>query len=42
MLVVNPPWHFEAEVSPLLRALLSRLGAGEAGAGSAVERLVDE
>ncbi len=42
LLVVNPPWRFEAEAAGLLAALLGRLGAGEPGQGSAVMRLVDE
>jgi 23S rRNA (adenine2030-N6)-methyltransferase len=42
LLVVNPPWRFEAESAPLLGALLGALGDGERGAGIAVERLVDE
>ncbi len=42
LVVVNPPYRFEAEVPPLLAALLARLGEGESGAGSAVERLADE
>jgi len=42
LLVINPPYRFEAEVPALLEALLRRLGTGEAGAGVAVERLVDE
>jgi 23S rRNA (adenine2030-N6)-methyltransferase len=42
LLVVNPPWRFEAEAPPILQALLERLGTGEAGAGTLVERWVDE
>jgi 23S rRNA (adenine2030-N6)-methyltransferase len=42
MVVINPPFRFEAEVAPMLQALLARLGDGEAGAGFAVERLADE
>jgi len=42
LLVINPPYRFEAEVPALLEALRRRLGTGEAGAGVAVERLVDE
>jgi 23S rRNA (adenine2030-N6)-methyltransferase len=42
LLVVNPPYRFEAEMPPLLAALLAGLGTGEAGAFVTVERLVDE
>ncbi len=42
LLVVNPPWRFEAEAAGLLAALLGRLGDGEPGQGSAVTRLADE
>jgi 23S rRNA (adenine2030-N6)-methyltransferase len=42
LLVVNPPWRFEAESLPILAGLLERLGNGEAGAGFGVERLADE
>ena len=42
LLVVNPPFRFEAEAPPILAALLQRLGTGETGAGFAVERLADE
>ena len=42
LLVVNPPWKFEAEAGDILGALLRRLGNREAGEGSAVLRLVDE
>ncbi|HTZ69886.1 MAG TPA: 23S rRNA (adenine(2030)-N(6))-methyltransferase RlmJ, partial [Acetobacteraceae bacterium] len=42
LMVVNPPYRFDAEIPDLLAALLAALGAGEAGAGMAVERLVDE
>jgi 23S rRNA (adenine2030-N6)-methyltransferase len=40
VLVVNPPFGFEAAALPALRALVSVLG--EAGAGCGVTRLVDE
>jgi 23S rRNA (adenine2030-N6)-methyltransferase len=40
--VINPPFGFEAAAGTLLAALLARLGAGEAGQGFAVERIVDE
>jgi 23S rRNA (adenine2030-N6)-methyltransferase len=42
LLVVNPPYRFEAEAPAILAALLARLGDGEAGAGFTVERLADE
>jgi 23S rRNA (adenine2030-N6)-methyltransferase len=40
--VINPPWRFEDEASPLLDALRARLGNGEPGEGLVLERLVDE
>jgi 23S rRNA (adenine2030-N6)-methyltransferase len=40
VLVVNPPFGFEAAAMPVLRALVEVLG--EAGAGCGVTRLVDE
>jgi len=40
VLVVNPPFGFQGEAMPVLRALVSVLG--EAGAGCGVTRLVDE
>jgi len=42
LLLINPPYRFEAEAPPILRALLARLGTGEPGGGIAVERLTDE
>jgi 23S rRNA (adenine2030-N6)-methyltransferase len=42
MLVVNPPWRFEQEVSAILAALLDRLGDREPGEATAVRRIVDE
>ena len=42
LLVVNPPFGFEAAAQGLLAALLGRLGTGEAGQGIAVERIADE
>ena len=42
LVVVNPPFGFEAAAGEILAALLLRLGDGEAGAGQAVIRLVDE
>jgi 23S rRNA (adenine2030-N6)-methyltransferase len=40
--VINPPFRFEVEAPLILHALLARLGAGEPGAGIALERLADE
>jgi 23S rRNA (adenine2030-N6)-methyltransferase len=42
LLVVNPPYRFEAEAPAILQALLERLGTGEPGAGYQVSRLTDE
>lgn len=42
MVVINPPFRFEAEIPPLLDTLLGGLGAGEPGAGTAIRRLADE
>ncbi len=42
LVVVNPPWRFEAGARAILDALLARLGDGEAGAGTRVVRLADE
>jgi 23S rRNA (adenine2030-N6)-methyltransferase len=42
LVVINPPWHFEAEAKAILDALLARLGTGEAGAATRVKRLADE
>jgi 23S rRNA (adenine2030-N6)-methyltransferase len=42
LLVVNPPWGFEAEACSMLAALLDRLGAGEPGGGWAVSRIAEE
>ena len=42
LLVVNPPFRFEAEAAPMLAALLDRLGQREAGEGTALLRLADE
>ena len=42
LLVINPPFRFEAEAAPILAALLERLGTREPGEGFAVERLADE
>jgi 23S rRNA (adenine2030-N6)-methyltransferase len=42
LVLVNPPYGFEAAAESILSALLDRLGTGEAGAGYSVERLADE
>ncbi len=42
LLVVNPPWQFEAEGGAMLAALLRRLGNREVGEGSAMLRIADE
>jgi 23S rRNA (adenine2030-N6)-methyltransferase len=42
LVVMHPPWRFEAEAPAILQALLSRLANGEPGAGCRVERLADE
>ena len=42
LLVVNPPFRFEAEAPEILAALLDRLGTREIGEGCFVERLADE
>ncbi len=42
LLVVSPPYLFEQRVPAILDALLHRLGSGEAGAGTALLRLVAE
>jgi 23S rRNA (adenine2030-N6)-methyltransferase len=42
LVVVNPPFGFEAAAAEILEALLDRLSTDEAGAGFSVERLVDE
>jgi 23S rRNA (adenine2030-N6)-methyltransferase len=42
LVVVNPPFGFEAAAADLLAALLERLGAREAGEGVAVARIADE
>lgn len=41
LLVVNPPYRFEAETEPALRALLHGLDTQDAGATVQVERLTD-
>jgi 23S rRNA (adenine2030-N6)-methyltransferase len=42
LLVVRPPYRFEAEAGPILAALLNRLGDGEPGAEAGIVRIVDE
>ena len=42
LLVVNPPWGFEAEARGILAALLDRLGTGERGQGWAITRIAEE
>jgi 23S rRNA (adenine2030-N6)-methyltransferase len=42
MILVNPPFRFEAELPPILGALLDRLGDRAAGEAARVERLTDE
>ena len=42
LIVVNPPFGFEAQAQAILAALLAALGDGEAGQGVAVTRLVAE
>jgi 23S rRNA (adenine2030-N6)-methyltransferase len=42
VLVINPPYRFEAEAAHILAALLDRLGTREPGGGAEVIRLVDE
>ncbi len=42
LVVVNPPYRFEAEMPALLDALLQRLGDGEPGQGTALIKLADE
>ncbi len=42
LLVVNPPFRFEADAPDLLAAMLDRLTTGEKGEGFGVTRLADE
>jgi len=42
LLVVNPPFGFEAAAQERLAALLGRLGTGEAGQGTIVERIAHD
>ncbi len=42
LVIVNPPYRFDAELPPILTALLQRLGAGEPGQDATLTRLADE
>jgi len=42
MLLINPPYRFEAELPLILAALLDRLGKGERGESAEVRRIADE
>jgi 23S rRNA (adenine2030-N6)-methyltransferase len=42
MLIVNPPYRFEAEARPILDSLLERLGGREPGEAATITRLADE
>jgi len=42
LLLINPPYRFEAELAPILTALLDRLSDGEPGAETHISRLADE
>lgn len=42
LLVLNPPFGFEAAAAGILAALLERLGDGEPGAGTRILRVADE
>jgi 23S rRNA (adenine2030-N6)-methyltransferase len=42
LIVVNPPFQMELAMSAILAALLSRLGEGEPGEGTAIVRLAQE
>lgn len=42
LLVVNPPWQFEAEAMAVMTALLRHLGGGEPGEGAVIHRIADE
>ena len=42
LVVVNPPFGFEAAASDILAALHARLSTGEAGGGWALTRIADE
>ena len=42
LVIVNPPYRFEAGLPPILDALLQRLGCGEPGQGTSLIRLTNE
>jgi len=42
IILVNPPYRFEAELPPILSALMARLGSGARGEAATLERLTDE
>jgi 23S rRNA (adenine2030-N6)-methyltransferase len=42
LVVVNPPYRFEAECEPMLDALLDAIGNHEAGSRARMERIADE
>jgi 23S rRNA (adenine2030-N6)-methyltransferase len=42
LVVINPPYRFEAEIPPILDALRDRLGTREPGEGSALIQIADE
>ena len=42
MLLINPPYRFETELSPIVAALLDRLGNHEQGEAAEVRRIADE
>ena len=42
LIVANPPYRFEAEIPPILAALLARIGEREPGEATALIRLSDE
>lgn len=42
VVVIKPPWRFEEEITPILEALLDRLGNREPGEAARIVRLADE
>jgi 23S rRNA (adenine2030-N6)-methyltransferase len=42
IILVNPPYRFEADLPPMLYALLERLGSRSPGEAATLERLTDE
>ena len=42
LLVINPPYRFEAQAGSLAAAVLESVGTRESGAGTVVMRLTDE